>query len=124
MKKIILLLNSFLVFNIFLFAHPPSEINIEFNLKNKEVKVIINHNVKNTTDHYIERITLLLNDKKIIEQISSVQIDNARQIYIYIIPELKHKDKITISAKCNKFGTLKKDFVVKNEEESEQWNLL
>lgn len=120
MKKISLLLNTFFIFNVLLFSHPPSEINIQFNLKNKEVKVIINHNVKNTTDHYIERITLLLNDKKIIEQISSVQIDNAKQIYIYIIPELKHKDKMTISAKCNKFGTLKKDFVVKDEEESEQ----
>lgn len=122
MKRLIIL--SLVIFFSSSFSHPPSNIEINYDIKTKELTISINHTVRDVKDHYIDKIILLLNDKKIIEQNSTIQIDNSKQIYKYIIPDLKLNDRITITAKCNKFGTLKRDFVIKDEQENKQWSLL
>ncbi|MCS7150772.1 MAG: hypothetical protein NZ928_00075 [Endomicrobia bacterium] len=113
-KLIILTLFSCLSFVL---AHPPSNIDLILNLDEKEVEVVVFHKVKDTQDHYIDKILLFLNGKKIIEQISSKQLNNENQIYLFKIPELKENDKINVSVKCNKFGELKKEIIVKIKKE-------
>lgn len=91
-----------------IFGHPPSDISFVYNLENKTVEINVQHKVKNIEDHYIDKVTIFLNGKKIIEQVSLKQLNNDTQIYIFKIPELKENDKIVVLAKCNKFGDLKK----------------
>ncbi|MCX7956738.1 MAG: hypothetical protein N2643_02440 [Endomicrobia bacterium] len=115
MKKIFrFIFTTNILFNIAL-SHPPSKINFDFDMDKKKVIVTVEHKVKEPTDHFIDKITLSLNGKKIIEQVSSLQINNDVQIYEYLIPELSENDKIIIWSNCNKFGSLKKEFVVKTD---------
>jgi len=50
----------------------------------------------------------------IITQKSSEQLTSEIQKYQFLIPELKENDKIVIIAKCNKFGDMKREFIIKN----------
>ncbi|HOJ50773.1 MAG TPA: hypothetical protein PKW55_08180 [Spirochaetota bacterium] len=96
------------------FAHPPSKIKFDYNLNEKSVSIDIEHKVKDAKDHYIDVIEIYLNQKLIITQKSSEQLTSEIQKYQFLIPELKENDKIVIIAKCNKFGDMKREFIIKN----------
>lgn len=105
----------FLLFaTAFSFAHPPSDITIEYNLTEKTLSLIVNHDVKGD-NHYINYVEISLNGKAIIKQNSSKQFDSNVQKYVYLIPEMKENDKITILSRCNIFGNMKKEFILKSE---------
>ncbi|MGC8765262.1 MAG: hypothetical protein ACP5QT_05185 [Brevinematia bacterium] len=97
------------------FAHPPSEIKAKIDLNERTLEVEIGHSVK-SSDHYIHQVEIALNGKLIIRQDSVVQYNESIQKYVYFIPELKENDKISITGKCNKFGSLKREFVAEKKE--------
>lgn len=92
-------------------AHPPSK--IEASVEGETVKVTIIHNVKDKTTHYIEEVTLTLNDKELIDKKETTQLDNSKQIEVFEIPGLKAGDTLVIKATCNKFGSKKLKLTVK-----------
>jgi len=112
MKFLVILL---IMFCGITFAHPPSGINLDFDLEKKVVSVELSHGVK-SEDHYIYYVEVSLNGKVIIKQESSKQFDENVQKYMFLIPELKENDKISITGKCNKFGSLKREFIIKTQE--------
>ncbi|MFN3550651.1 MAG: hypothetical protein ACK4WJ_02425, partial [Endomicrobiia bacterium] len=57
-----------------------------------------------------------LNGKKIIKQEAKTQFDNEKQKFVYLIPELKENDKISVFAECNKGGSKKKEIIIKKAE--------
>jgi len=114
MKKIMLL--AFVFLPCLVFSHPPSDIVISYDLLKSEVSVVIEHSVKNPKEHYIYEIEVFVNDKKVIRQDTTAQINNKEQSLLYIIPGLKNGDKITVWAECNKGGEIKKSLVLKEKD--------
>ncbi len=94
------------------FAHPPSKIQINSSLEEKTISIEVEHKVRGK-DHFINFLEVLLNGKSIIKQNCSEQLTDEIQKFVYLIPELKEGDRVTIIAKCNKFGDLKREFSVK-----------
>ncbi len=106
------LLAIFLLVSSISFAHPPSKIQVSFSLEEKTVTIDVEHTVKGK-GHYINFVEVFLNGKSIIKQNCAAQLNENGQKVIYLIPELKEDDKITILARCNIFGDMRREFVVK-----------
>ncbi|PKL92996.1 MAG: hypothetical protein CVV21_01220 [Candidatus Goldiibacteriota bacterium HGW-Goldbacteria-1] len=114
MKKLIMfVIASLLVISATVSAHSPSGISMEYDLTEKSVKVNVMHTSKDITKHFVDEIILSVNGVKKISQETTVQTDDKSQQLIYVIPELKSGDKITVKAVCSKFGDLTKDLKVK-----------
>jgi hypothetical protein len=111
MKKLFLFL-CIAVFPFIVLAHPPSDIKISYDLSKSEVYVEIMHKVKSEKEHYIYEMELFVNGKKAIRQDATTQVNNEKQMVIYLIPGLKEGDKISFWAECNKGGELKKEIKI------------
>ena len=105
MKKIsIFTILIVFIFSLGIFAHPPTEIKMDFNLENMMLEVIVNHVSQNSSDHYIHNVKVFLNDNLHIEQNFIAQFNKNEQYLHYIIPGVKSGDIIKLEAVCNKFG--------------------
>jgi desulfoferrodoxin (superoxide reductase-like protein) len=93
------------------FSHSPSNIDIE--VKGKSVEVRVSHSVSDYTTHYVKKIEVRLNNKKIIEQNFSMQTNNNVQGAIYNIPSLKKEDTLAVYAYCSRYGDISKEIKVK-----------
>ncbi len=100
-----------------IFAHPPVKITVEFASETPELTVQIHHKVDNPKTHFIESLTIFLNEEKIITQHFSEQLSKEVQQGIFFIPSLKENDVISIEAKCNKGGDFKKTVTFEKTEE-------
>jgi len=93
------------------FAHAPKSVDITVSVSEKNIAVSIVHSVSNPNSHYVKRVEVTLNDKKIIEQTFSLQEGNSQEA-IYHIPSLKMSDTVTAEAFCNISGSQKKTIIV------------
>ena len=91
------------------FAHAPETVDIT--VSDKVIGVNIRHPVSNPKRHYVRKVEVILNGKKIIEQTFALQIGN-RQELVYHIPSLKRSDVLTVEAFCNIGGSQKKTIIV------------
>ncbi|MEO0137730.1 MAG: hypothetical protein ABIL39_08405 [candidate division WOR-3 bacterium] len=107
MKNLILITILIIAIARISYAHPPSDIVAEFDTTNKILQVTVQHPVRDAQKHYINKIEIELNGSKIIEQKSKQQTDNTMQKYLYILPEAKLDDSISIEAYCNISGKKK-----------------
>lgn len=98
-------------------AHPPKSIELAFNEETKTLEVTFTHSVKDPEDHFIEKVTVLLDDKEIISQKCKIQATEEGGSLVYRIPEAKEGSKISVVAKCNKMGRRKKGLVIGEEKE-------
>ena len=112
MKRIAALMALVLGLSLSVFAHPPSDIIITFDLEKSLVKVDIMHDTRDMAKHYIKQIEVLLNGKSIIKQQAATQTSAEKQSVVYIIPGLKAGDKVAIDADCSIFGDLTREAVV------------
>ena len=115
MKKIGLLLVLFFGFTYAAYAHPPSDIKITFDAKTKMLQAVIMHGVSNPRSHYIKKVDVGLNGKEIIELDFSRQDNNDSQTVIYLIPDVKDGDIISVEGYCSISGKLQKEVKVKIE---------
>ncbi|MEO0094964.1 MAG: hypothetical protein ABIL66_03635 [candidate division WOR-3 bacterium] len=113
MKNLILITILIIAIARISYAHPPSDIVAEFDTTNKILQVTVQHPVRDAQKHYISKIEIELNGKQIIEQESSRQIDNITQKYLFIIPEAKMEDNISIEAYCSISGKKKLTSLIK-----------
>ncbi len=111
MRKVSYMLFMFLL-PVFLIAHPPSDIKITYDLSKSEIYIDIVHKVRSAKDHFIYEMELFVNDKKVIRQDATTQVDNEKQRVIYLIPGLKDGDKVKFWAECNKGGENKKEITI------------
>ena len=111
MKKAVVFLLVMLFVGVFTsaFAHPPSDIVITFDPATKILKAVISHNVSNPEKHFIKKVDVGLNGKEIIEHRISKQDNNTAQTVIYLIPDVKSGDSLSVEAYCSVSGKLEKE---------------
>ena len=83
------------------YAHPPSDISA--NIKGRHLFVDIQHSVSNDKAHYIVKVEVFVNGKKVITQLFSSQEGNLQKPEYYI-PGLKKGDTVRVVAYCNLGG--------------------
>jgi len=117
MKRItvFLVLVVFLSLTSVAYAHPPSDIKITFDSKTKMLNAVIFHNTSNPTNHYIKKVDVALNGKEIIEHAISQEDNNISQTVIYLIPDVKNGDTLSVEGYCSISGKLKKEITVESE---------
>ncbi|MFP4459024.1 MAG: desulfoferrodoxin family protein [Candidatus Zixiibacteriota bacterium] len=93
-------------------AHAPKDIEAKFDIETKILEITVNHPVKGD-GHYVEKITVELNDEEIIQQQLNKQEDKEKQTVVYKITNAKSGDEIEVIADCNKFGKEKAKIEVK-----------
>ena len=94
------------------YAHPPSDIIISFDLKTKMLKAVITHNVNNPVSHFIKKVDVALNGKKIIEHKIGREDNNVSQTVAYLIPDAKAGDTLSVEAYCSISGKLKQEIKI------------
>lgn len=112
MKKTALLLCSLLVISSVAFAHPPSDIKIQFDPAAKVVIATIEHSVSNPKTHYINKIDIGLNGKEIQTLTFTKQDANKEQTFALPLPEAKNGDTLSVEGYCNLGGELEKEIQV------------
>ena len=94
------------------FAHPSTDIKVEYSLKTRILTAIITHPVADPVKHHIGKVDISLNGEEIIEHKISKQDTNTTQFAAYMIPDAKVGDTIGVEAYCSINGKLKKDIKV------------
>jgi desulfoferrodoxin (superoxide reductase-like protein) len=112
MKKLAILLCGLLALSTAAFAHPPSDIKIQFDDKLNTLTAVIEHPVSNPDTHYIKKIDIGLNGKEIETLTFTEQDNNAAQIVIIALPQATKGDVLSVEAYCNQSGKLEKEIKV------------
>jgi len=97
------------------YAHPPSDIKINFDPGTKMLSAVIMHNTSNPANHYIKKVDVGLNGKRIIGQSIFRQDNNESQSVAYLIPDIKDGDVLSVEGYCSISGNLQKEITVKLE---------
>ena len=90
-------------------AHPPSDIKITYDFYTKTLKAVITHKVSDVKKHFINKVDVGLNGKKIISHAISQQDNLISQTVSYLIPDAKTGDVLSVEAYCNISGKLEKE---------------
>lgn len=114
MKKVIALIITglFIAVSSTVYAHPPLDIVITYNTITKTLQAVIVHQVDNPKAHFIKKVDVALNGQKIIEHKISKQDNSASQAVLYLIPDAKDGDLISVEAYCSVSGQLKRQIKV------------
>ena len=90
-------------------AHPPKDIAVAYDAGTATLTVTIEHSVKDVAKHYIDEIRILKGGAELAKAKPSKQTNKEQEIFTVNLPGLKSGDVLTVEAKCNIFGTLRKD---------------
>lgn len=93
-------------------AHPPKDITVAYDGETATLTVTIEHSVKDEEKHYIEEIRVLRGSTELAQARPGKQTDKEQEVLKVNLPGLKSGDVLTVEAKCNIFGTLRKDVTV------------
>lgn len=85
-------------------ATVPDSVGLSFDTTEHILKVRVFHPVKNTVDHHIGKMSVVLNGKEIITQQFNNQTNKGEQDVAYTIIDAKPSDKISVTAICSIFG--------------------
>lgn len=113
MKKRAFLLCGLLLASTTAFAHPPSDIKIQFDDATKSLTAVIKHRVSNPKTHYIYKVDIGLNGKEIQMLPFKKQETGTSQTVKLVIPEAKKGDTLSVEGYCVLSGKLKKEIQVK-----------
>lgn len=100
-----------------LLAHTPKSVDLEYDSETGILNASIIHSVNNASKHYVNKIIVELNGKKIIEQTFKRQVDDEVQMVMYKIIDAKESDKIKVTAYCNISGKKNGELIVTAPEE-------
>lgn len=102
------------------FAHSPQGIELVFDSETSTLKVSVEHRVSKKAYHFVDNVSVELNDEEIITQKFSIQGSEDTQTACYVIPELQPGDRLDITASCNVSGKKTETLVVEESEELEE----
>src|SRR6056297_2215707 len=91
-----------------LFGHAPDRIKVQFDTQKNTLTIEVRHAVKNSENHFVNKIIVRLEGEKIIEQKNIRQEEKTGQEIRYIIPGAKAGDEIKIKAECSVYGSREK----------------
>lgn len=115
--KILMLALVFLA--VPLMAHSPKTPELVYDADAGILNVSITHSVNDAAKHYVNKVVVELNGKKIIEQKFRSQTDEEEQQVVYSIIDAKEGDKISVTAFCNISGKKKSELIISAPEGSE-----
>jgi len=87
-----------------LFAHPASDVTLNYDAKTMLLTVTYDHTVKNPADHYIESVVIKVNGKEIITQNLPAQEAASGGALVYKMIGVKSGALIEATVTCNKTG--------------------
>ncbi len=102
MKKIILAIVFSLIFITSVSAHPAKSVNLA--IVGADLEISVSHPVRDLSQHYIDQITIKINDEIFKEEFFVSQTDNDFKVLIPLSAEVKVGDVISIVTNCNKGG--------------------
>jgi hypothetical protein len=108
MKIFIALLCFLFLAASFANAHPPSDVVITFDPASKILTAVIVHNVSNPANHFIRKVDVSMNGKEVINHFISKQDNNETQTVMYLLPDAKANDLVSVEAYCSISGKLEK----------------
>jgi len=110
MRKIMVICACFVFLFTFsnVYAHPPSDIRITFDSNTKMLTAVIEHITKDILHHYIKTVDVELNGSKILSHTISRQNNHNNQTVVYLIPDAKKGDVLSVEGTCSIHGKLKK----------------
>lgn len=109
MKKIAFLLCGLLIASSAVFAHPPSDIKIRFDVKTQTLDAVVKHRVSNPLTHYIYKVDIGLNGKLVKSLSFEKQATNREQLATVALSDVKKGDTLSVEGDCNLNGKLKKE---------------
>ena len=107
MKKLFLCL-MMLSFAATALAHYPTHIEVSFNRETKILAAKIIHTVENPSTHYIDKVEVYLNGSRILTHEISRQDTENEQVVLYLIPDAKTGDELSVKAYCSFTGEKEK----------------
>ena len=102
MKKIISALIVFLfILTGVAYAHPPKEINLDFDKASGTISAVVVHPVNNPAEHYIKTVEISLNGALVNTQNFTKQDNAVTQFVSYVIKDAKPGDTVSVKAYCS-----------------------
>ena len=101
----------FLVFPNNLWAHPPSDMKLEYDQNQKNLHVEITHTAHDPREHHIRKILITHNDKEPLVRYFATQT-RPSELIVDVPLEAKAQDKIRVMAICNEGGQKEETLIV------------
>ena len=108
-SKIFALFVLFSAVCLLVYAHRPTDIEITPDFKSNSLKVEVTHPAYDRHKHYVDKVSITVDDEKPIIKYFFFQTGNKR-IFTVQIPDLNKAKKIVVNARCKHGGSLKKEF--------------
>lgn len=93
-------------------AHPPKSLSLEYDSDSDILTVDVMHSVKDAAKHYVNKVVVKLNGRKIVEQTFKRQVDEEVQQVTYKVIDAVEGDKLTVTGYCNISGKKSAELIV------------
>lgn len=100
------------------FAHPPLDMELDYNLDTSELSVTITHETPGPSIHYVNKVDIEINDVIIISEDYTSQPTNNLFTYTYTV-NAEIGDIITVIAYCNIQGSISRSITVRDPAQDE-----
>ncbi len=97
------------------YANKISKMDMSFDFQAKTLKVSISHEVQDPEVDYIKRVRVFVNDINLIEQSIRAQMDKEGETLVYVLPDVKKGDTISVRVYCSQNEEAAKTLTVKGE---------
>lgn len=102
-----------------LVAHPPKDIELEYDPETGILSIEVAHGVSDASKHFVSEVEVELNGVKLIEQSFRSQVDGEKQHVLYKVIDAREGDTFTVEAYCNISGKRKAQLEVTVPESNE-----
>jgi len=85
-------------------AHPPMSVDLEFDAETHMLTVNYTHDTDNLAAHYINAITVSINDEVMIRQSQHTQAGATGGTLVYTLVDAKPGDTLSVKVECNMHG--------------------
>ena len=119
---ICVMLVSIVVWSTTAMAHPPIDMNLEYNLDESILSVTIVHETPAPTVHYVKQVKIELNDEIIIDEQYTSQPTTSEFTYEYTIVA-NVGDSIKVTSYCNIQGSITRSIIVRDPNQDDPPNI-
>ena len=119
---ICIMLVTIVVWSTTAIAHPPIDMNLEYNFDESLLSVTIIHETPAPTVHYVKQVKIELNDEIIIDEQYTSQPTTSEFTYGYTV-EANVGDSITVTAYCNIQGSIIRSIIVRDPNQDDPPNV-
>ena len=113
--KILCLVLTLVVFLSNAYANKITKIDLSFDFQSRTLKAAVAHDVKDPDADYIKRVRVFVNDVNLIEQSIRAQMHKKGDTLVYVLPDVKKGDTISVRVYCSQNEEAAKTLTVKGE---------